>query len=147
MINWDSFDPNMRALESRILCIPYFSSWKVRIWLPESASILRRITSQIRGFRGDEALYSLCRGMFPLYIELQAHWDYTEMTISLCYFFQGKGLRKNADAFCLQYQHGLRYVRRSSVDNQTYLLIWAQRNRTWCPHLYYLYELLFIMTS
>ena len=44
MINWDSFDPNMRALVSRILCIPYFLSWKVRIWLPESVSILRRIT-------------------------------------------------------------------------------------------------------
>ena len=89
-INWDSFDLNMRALVSRILCIPYFLSWKVRIWLPESVSILRRITGQIRGFRGDEALYSLCRGMFPLYIELQAHWDHTEMTIPLCYFFKEK---------------------------------------------------------
>ena len=82
MINWDSFDPNMRALVSRILCIPYFWSWKVRIWLPKSASILRRIAGEIRGFRGEEALYSLSRGMFPLYIELQAHWDHTEMTIS-----------------------------------------------------------------
>ena len=51
----------MQALVSRILCIPYFLSWKVRIWLPESVSILRRITGPIRGFRGDEALYSLCR--------------------------------------------------------------------------------------
>ena len=90
MINWDSFDLNMRALVSRILCTLYFLSWKVRIWLPESASILRRIAGQIRGFRGEEALYSLSRGMFPLYIELQALWDHTEMTISLCYFFKEK---------------------------------------------------------
>ena len=91
----------MRALVSRILCIQYFLSWKVRIWLPENVSILRRIAGQIRGFQGDEALYSLCRGMFPLYIELQAHWDHNEMTIPLCFFFQGRGLRKEADTFCL----------------------------------------------
>ena len=102
----------MRALVSRILCIPYFLSWKVRIWLPESVSILRRITGQIRGFRGNEALNSLCRGMFPLYIELQAHWDHNEMTILLCYFFKEKESRATmatvhvralscADVFCV----------------------------------------------
>ena len=30
------------------------------------------------------------RRWFPLYIELQAHWDHTKMTIPLCYFFKEK---------------------------------------------------------
>ena len=147
MINWDSFDPNMRALVSIILCIPYFSSWKVRVWLPANclhfASYYR---SDKRVSRRWSTLQSVPWHVPALYraaSTLGSHWN--DNTFML--FFQGKGLRKEADAVCLctDKAYGMFGEVRSTIKP----LYWfgLKMNRTWCPYLYYLYELLFIMTS
>ena len=146
MIIWDSFDLNMRALVSRILCIPYFELESLNLAAGKCLHFESYYRSDKRVSRKWSTLQSVPWHVPALYraaSTLGSRWN--DNTFML--FFQGKGLREEADTFCLctDTAYGMFGEVRSTIKP----LYWfgLKRNRTWCPYLYYLYELLFFMTS
>ena len=73
--------------------------------------------------------FTVCAVGCSRFISSCKHTGITLKGQYLYVIFSRKRIKKRSERILLVYRHGLRYVRRSSVDNQTSLPIWAQKEQ------------------